>query len=505
MAKIRNSYVTSVVAGGLVVTYAVSRLIGLTTLPIFCDEAIHIQWAAQILRGHLLAPLHDGKLLHVWLIALGLPWVSDPLWVARVLAVLEGAIALYACFRIGARLYDRLAGFLCAALYVMCPFTLFYDRMALADGPLSAFAALTLLWSIAVIQDGRGLYVLLLGLAMAGAILCKMPGVLTLLTPVIAAFLLAKPPRIGVAKQLALSYCITLTLVVVPIVIFLLTTRQHHEKSVLGENAWALMVQVATNVKTTYKWLWFYWTPPVLILGLVGFVFAVIKRNREHLLLAATSLVPIFAFIAISRVLFSRYLLLATVPALTLVAGVVTVDITPRIARLIGLAQSAAVRAVPGILLCVVVGLFAWKVNWLLLTNPAHAPLPRADLNQYVERWPSGYGVAEAAHYLRCLARASPGGIVVAHHDLQDFGLKVSLMNANRIAVRHLTMRGENNMAKLVAWSRNKPTFVVLNRPPVSRTPSEQPDSPELLKVADLVQSFQKPGGRASVDVYRLK
>ena len=150
--KIRNSYVTSVVAGGLVVTYAVSRLIGLTTLPIFCDEAIHIQWAAQILRGHLLAPLHDGKLLHVWLIALGLRWVSDPLWVARVLAVLEGAIALYACFRIGARLYDRLAGFLCAALYVMCPFTLFYDRTALADGPLSAFAALTLLWSIAVIR-----------------------------------------------------------------------------------------------------------------------------------------------------------------------------------------------------------------------------------------------------------------------------------------------------------------------------------------------------------------
>ncbi len=138
--------------GGLVVTYAVSRLIGLTTLPIFCDEAIHIQWAVQILRGHLLAPLDDGKLLHVWLIALGLPWVSDPLWVARVLAVLEGAIALYACFRIGARLYDRLAGFLCAALYVMCPFTLFYDRTALADGPLSAFAALTLLWSIAVIR-----------------------------------------------------------------------------------------------------------------------------------------------------------------------------------------------------------------------------------------------------------------------------------------------------------------------------------------------------------------
>jgi hypothetical protein len=506
MARIRNSYLTSVVTGGVVVTYAVSRLVHLTALPIFCDEAIHIQWAAQILQGDLLPPLRDGKLLHVWLIALGLPWVSDPLWGARVLAVLEGAIGLYACFRIGARLYDQLAGFLSAALYVICPFTLFHDRMALADGPLSAFAALTLLWSVAVIQDTRRFYALLLGLAMAGAILCKMPGLLTLLTPVVTAFLLAKPPRIRVAKQLALSYCITFALVVVPIVTFFLTTRQLHQKSVLGENVWALMVQVATNVQTTYKWLWFYWTPPVVSLVLVGFVFAVIKRNREHLLLAATSLVPIFAFIAVSRVLFPRYLLLATVPALTLVAGVVTVDITPPIARLIRLAQPTAVRAVPGILVCVVVGLFAWKINWLLLTNPAHASLPRVDLNQYVERWPSGYGVAEAARYLRSLARGYPGGIVVAHHDnLRDSGLKVSLINEKRIAVRHLKMRGEHNMTTLVAWSRSKPTFVVLNRPPVSRTPSGQPDTSELLKVADLVQSFRKPGGRASVDVYRLK
>ena len=142
--------------------------------------------------------------------------------------------------------------------------------MALADGPLSAFAALTFLCSIAVVQEERRLYVLLLGLAMAGAILCKMSGLLTLLTPVMAAFLLAKPPRTRVAKQMALSYCITLTLVIGPIVIFLLTTRQHYEKSVLGENVWALMVQVATNVRTTYNWLWFYWTPPVLTLGVVG-------------------------------------------------------------------------------------------------------------------------------------------------------------------------------------------------------------------------------------------
>jgi 4-amino-4-deoxy-L-arabinose transferase-like glycosyltransferase len=69
---------------------------------------------------------------------------------------MTGGLALYAAFQIGLRLYNRQAAFVCAALYVICPFTLLYDRMALADGPLSAFAALILLWAIALGARAEG-------------------------------------------------------------------------------------------------------------------------------------------------------------------------------------------------------------------------------------------------------------------------------------------------------------------------------------------------------------
>jgi hypothetical protein len=505
----RKGFVFGVVAAGIVVSYAVSRFAGLTKLPIFIDEATFIEFAMRVWQGNPLGQLADGKLLHVWLIALVVPWASDPLWAARAMTVLEGGLALYACFHIGARLYNRKAGLLCAALYVICPFTLFHDRMALADGLLSAFAALTLLWSIALVQDQKRRYAVLLGLAMAGAILSKIPGLLYLLTPLCTVILLAKPPRLRLVRQLALSYGIALALTVFPVVKFLLTTEHTSRHSVIGKNSEELIKQIAWNAQQAFEWLWFYWTPPVLIVGVVGLVFAIVKRKREHLLLGAISLLPILAFAVISKIWFARYLLPATVPVLELVAGIMTgnngAEDWSRRLRLPKFAQR--LHALPSILFLVVVGLFAYRIDWRLLTDPALTPFPPAEITQYVQIWPSGYGVAEAAGYLRELAHLSEDGIIVVHHrygDNIDFGLKGYLLHEKRIEFRWVKLRNANDITTFVDSSRTKPTFVVLDRPPIPEVPEELPDVPELLRVAELVKSYPKPGGAASVEVYRL-
>jgi 4-amino-4-deoxy-L-arabinose transferase-like glycosyltransferase len=493
------------VAAGLFACYAATRFIGLTKLPIFVDEGIHIGWAVRVWQGFPFTPLEDGKLLQVWLASLVVPWASNTLWAARAVTVLIGGLALYACFQIGARLYSREAGFLCAALYVVCPFTLFYDRMALADGFLSTFAALTLLWSIALVQDKKIHYAVLLGVAMAAAILSKMPGLLALFTPLCTVILLGKPPRVRVAKQLALSYGITLALTLFPIVRFLQTTHQGEEKSLMGEGAAKLVSQFVANTQEGFQWLWFYWTPPILILGVAGFVFAIAKRRREYLLPGIVSLIPLLAFTAGSRIWFPRYLLLATVPVLSLVAGIVTSAAHWK--RLSRLSEFKAGRHALSIFLVLLVGLFAWRVDWLLLTNPVRAPLPVVDRVQYIEAWPSGYGVAEAADYLRQEAKLE-GSIVVVHHELGDstnFGLGAYLTSDKRIFFRQFSIRGSRGISTLVAWARIKPIFVVLASPPLSNVPAEQPDVAELIKVADLVKSYPKPDGKTTIDVYRLK
>ena len=127
---------------------------------------------------------------------------------------------------------------------------------------------------------------------MAAAILCKIPGLLTLPIPLLTAFLLANSLAACLVRHLALSYCITVALTALPIVRIILTTHQY-EKSILGENAATLVTQFLVNIWTIYGWLWFYWTPPVLILAILGSLFAMLKLKRETLLLALASFLTI--------------------------------------------------------------------------------------------------------------------------------------------------------------------------------------------------------------------
>ena len=505
MNNCRNPYVFRVLLLAIALCYAVTRSVGLTKLPLFNDEAIYIQWAVGVWRGDPFAPLVDGKLLQVWICSLIVPFAANPLWAARAISVLGGAIALYACFQIGTRLYSRQAGCIAAALYIICPFALFYDRIALPDSLLSAFTALTLLWSIALVQDGKSYCVWLVGLAMAAAILCKVPGLLTLPIPILTALLLGKSHRQTLARSLAFCYCITVAVTALPIVRIVLTTHQY-EKSILGENASALIQQIGVNIRTISEWLWFYWTPPVIILAILGFVFALVKLKRENLLLAIVSFLPILTFAVVSKILFARYVLLATVPALVL-AGAMVAWVGDYL-RASGQNQSMLRSNLMAIVFLVVVGLFARKGDWLLLTRPAAAPLPAAERYQYIEDWPSGYGVAEAADYLRRIAKHTKHGMVVVHHEFTgttNFGLAVLLMKEKRIAFRQLSIRPDSGITKLVTWSQERPCFIVLNRPALGVGPGEQPDITELLKVADPVASYLKPGSRAAIDVYRVR
>jgi 4-amino-4-deoxy-L-arabinose transferase-like glycosyltransferase len=284
----------------LYIGYFASRLYALTLLPIFVDEGMHIHWALGIWQGELWDPLFYSRLLQVWLMALVVPWVPDPLWASRFITVLSGAVTVWACFEIGRRLYNEKVGLLSAGLYIISPFALFYDRMALADGILSMFAALTLLWTIALIQEPKRKYVWLLGLSMVLGIMTKIPGLLLLLTPFLAGILLSKARGCRLWLYLGGAYLITLGLVAVPIGVWFSSTGVFADKSILVHRSVDLIRQFIINGLAAFEWLWGYWTPPILILGIVGYPMALINRRRESFLLALLTSLPIFGFALIS-------------------------------------------------------------------------------------------------------------------------------------------------------------------------------------------------------------
>jgi len=137
----------------VVVLYLTSRLIYLGRLPVFVDEAIHIRWARSTLQGDLLAGWGDGKWLFTKVAAAFLLLPIDSVSALRLVSVCSGLITLAACIRAGTIIFDLQTGVTAGVFYALIPYTLFYDRLGLADGLSTAFGAVALALSVQLVRS----------------------------------------------------------------------------------------------------------------------------------------------------------------------------------------------------------------------------------------------------------------------------------------------------------------------------------------------------------------
>jgi hypothetical protein len=479
------------------VVYVATRCLNLTLLPLFVDEAIHLDWARRLVHeGRLLRILDDGKLLQVLAMAPTVSWVPDPAWWGRLTTVAVGGLGLWVCFRLGSPLGARV-GVVAAGLYVVCPFALFYDRMALADGFLSVFAGLALYESLAFQTDPSPRGGLRLGLAMAAAVLSKIPGLVTLGFPPLSLLVLGRP-SVPWRRGLATSYVVALALVGFPVFHFLTRTGQLEMKAEVADQDRLAAIQY--NGSLVLEWLLHYWTGPILLAGVGTTLWALLAWKRRELVLAAASLMPVSAFVAVGFHLFPRYVLLATIPLLVLASrGVCALDDHVR-GRL---ASTPAPRLASRLLLAVLVaGPAVARDRWLLV-DPTSARLPRADRFQYVDGWPSGYGWAAAASYVRDTAARFPSGVRLlvdrADHRTAIRVLRGYLMNDPRVEVIPVDMREERTRALLGPWARERPALLLRS--------GARPEKLSPLPVTSdyglgLLRAFHKPDGMLVGELY---
>jgi hypothetical protein len=394
--------------------YLASRVIALTALPMFLDERIYLRWAYWIEQGRRLqVPFVAGKGLSVWILAAVTPHAADPLLAGRLLTVAVGILTLVAVHRLAARLTgDVRAADLAALLYIVCPFTLFHDRMVLADPYLSAFTAWTLLLALRLadaprLRDGAAL-----GAAMALGIAAKVTGLPLLAVPLLVFGVMGGARRASV-KPLALAYVVAIGLIAYPVWRFF--SRPSGELSKLagmGGDDSPLVAAVSANLGLAASWLWTYWTPGLVLLAGVGLVAALRTRalRRSALLLILMALGPIAIFATVSRVWFPRYVLFTTVPFVILAAlGFRAVlDAADRLHPV-----APAMGAMRTALLLAVVLAPALRFDAALWTDPSRAPLPEVDRFQYVTGWPSGYGSRDSVAFLRSRRAAHPQGLTL--------------------------------------------------------------------------------------------
>jgi 4-amino-4-deoxy-L-arabinose transferase-like glycosyltransferase len=297
----------------LLALHLLTRLRGLDLLPIFLDETLHVRWALLLAQGEKSwdATWKWGRALTIWLGALVSPWAEDLLQANRLVSVALGAVTLVATVEIARRLLGERPALLAGLFYVLCPFTLFHDRMALTEAGLSAFTALTLLFSIRLAESGRLAFAVLAGLSFALAVLVKALGVLALPIPLVTVLVLG-PVRARLGA-LALAYAVGLPPAAWAFRSFVATENAQHMAELFTGGGGAFATRLGSSLAEGGGWLWTWCTPPLILLGLAGAALAVARRDRRTLLLALLAVYPLVAFSSVLSWRMPRYLLPAAV------------------------------------------------------------------------------------------------------------------------------------------------------------------------------------------------
>jgi len=491
----------------LVALYLFTRLRGLGLLPIFLDETLHVRWALLVSQGDKPwdATWKWGRALTIWLGALVSPWAQDLLLANRLVSVAIGVATLLATVEIARRLLGPREALLAGVFYVLCPFTLFYDRMALTEAGLSAAFALTLMLSIRMAESGRSLDAALAGLMLALAVLVKAIGVLVLPVPLVTLLVLGRIRERW--KTLALAYGVGLPPIAVALRLFVASENAQHMAQLFTGGGGAFAARLGQNLAEGAGWLWTWWSWPLVALAELGAVVALWRRDRKGLLLALLALYPLVAFSAVLTWRMPRYLLPASAPLLALAAGALVWLISAAAERLPAAAPRYARDGLLAIA-AVLVLMPALRLDHAFWTDPSRAAIPGPDRFQYVVGWPSGYGVRDTERLVRHELAQHPDGLTVVVHANRHQNLRMTPLTLGLAFAREPRVRLEDwDFADPTAiqaferWAAAGPTLLVVPRADPS---APAPPASAWRQLAMLVARTTKPDGQPCDDVYRL-
>lgn len=458
-------------AGLVLVVFFGLRLVNLTALPIFADEAIYVRWS-QVMRNEptlRFLPLSDGKQpLYMWGLMFLLPFFKDPLLVGRLISVGAGLGSLLGLGYLSWLLFgNKRIVFWASLFYAALPYFVFFDRMALVDSLLLMLGIWFFVLVVALASQRRLDLALLGGMVLGLALLTKSPAFFFAgLVPVTG--LVTKLPVKGRKRDYwAWLKLVGLWLVVwgLGLVIYnilrlgpnfaLIAQRNQDYVFPISEVLTHLHDPLIPHLGDLRDWL-----PnllgPVFYLGLLGLVWGVGEKKTRWTtaFLFLISFLPILAQSLIAKVFTPRYLLFAVWP-LILLAAFFFQRVTKKLSPLARVLLVLALLIIP------------LRYDWLLLTNLEQAPLPRRMRSGYLEEWSSGYGIGEVRDYLNQRLGETEKGLLVGtegHFGTLPDGLQIYFDHHPRVTVLGVGQPVREVPASLLEARVDNEVFLIVNQ-----------------------------------------
>ncbi len=446
----------------IIALYFFTRLYNILGLPIFTDEAIYIRWSQIALQdaSWRFISLTDGKQpMYVWIAMNLLRFIQDPLLAGRMVSVLSGLVTMIGIFFLTGEVFkNKKISLLSCLLYVLFPFALVYDRIALYDSLVSAFIVWSLYFEILLVRRMRLDLALILGMIVGAGMLTKTNAnfALILLPFSLLLFNFKDKHRNNKLVRWAIYTVVAaaianLMYTILRLSPFYYIIAQKNYVFIYSPSEWLThpFTYFFNNLATFLNWLNGYATAPFLVLVIAAFVISS-KYIKEKTLLLLWFFIPLVATALFGKLLYPRFLLFMVIPLIPLAAYSLYLLIEK-------------VKPLGPKILVFLVFIFMFLIkDYYIIKDFKAAPIPQSDKGQFITGWPSGVGVAESIKFLE--EKAKNQKIFVGTQGtfgLMPFALEIYLGRNPNIKIAGYWPLGDTPPIDVIAASQKMPTYFV--------------------------------------------
>lgn len=370
----------------LSLAYLATRLINLTKLPIFNDEAIYLDWGWRSLHTNagLFYSLYDAKPpFLIWMFGIFESVIYSPLFMGRLVSVLAGLLTLIGIYKIAKSLENEKVAILSSVFYIVIPIFAFFDRQALMESAITATGIWGFYFFLKTLETKKAKYPIFLGLVLGIGIFIKLQALVFLVSII---FLLLINKRFKPAFISFITSCITLSPLLLQKAFWATSASNSRFMLSIPEILSFPFAIWVKNFLTTLDVSFFHLTPLVFLLSIYG-IYLFLKGKRP--ILPAFFFINIILIILLGRSLNTRYVsaFLGLVPVFCSYA-ILTFKDKPSL--LIG-SSAVLVSAVITLLLIFFPVTYFHSLDKFTSTSQR---------NGYLGGWTSGYGIPETVKYL---------------------------------------------------------------------------------------------------------
>lgn len=480
----------------IIVIYLITRFFNLELIPIFNDESTYIRYGMHeynepVFKAYSL--LIGKEPLLPYLFAVFGSASNNFLLGSRIVSVMFGPFTLLGLFLFTKEVMNKKVAVIVAMLYVLSPFNLFFDRLALLDSAINTIAIWSLYLTYLILKNPKWVFGAALGFLVGIGLYIKTSAFFYLFLPV-AVIALAFIPKFEISKDKYMLIVVIGFSFLVSLLLFIPLFQSEYygiHLELLNQYTYPLssvfsfpVANWIANFSNLSVWVIFYLTPFLFSAAVIGFFYLV--KKPKYFFIILWFILPLMYEVLYAKLFTSRHVLLLTVPLLIASGwGIYNLYLKNRI-----------------ITYFLILGIFIGTIfsNYLIWFIPEKASsfLPmqaRRDVDQYFHGFSSGYGVIEAINHVKKQSETENTVVVIRsdHGNPEDAVVGYLGYQAN---IRILLISDVESFEKIVNQQKiNKPMYYV----------SRGAYYGGMEKYLTEEKKFSKPNDSEFVGVYKIK